>query len=119
MYDSKYLAEQFGVSLTTIRKALRDAGYGVGNNGAYRFDSDVIDDVLEDLATVLNRPVPPKVAAFPPNNYSFSVTGGIPSPPAAASRGQRVGQVLLDNKRSIILLILALLSAVLGVDLAV
>lgn len=112
MYDSKYLADEFEVSLSTIRTALRNIGEGVGTTGKYEFTEDQIDDILTRLATALNRPIP---------GGAPSVTGlAVPAeslPAYPASRGARVGQVLLDNKKTILLLILAILSAILGVDL--
>lgn len=137
MYGSDYLAARFGVSPTTVRAHLRKLGYGVGTTGVYEFSESVIGTVEKQLAESMRRDPVVKATQVPlpetfmidsstfangglislPIEDSVSVSGAVSSP-ATPSRGQRVSAVLVENKRNILFIVLALLSAILGVDLA-
>lgn len=127
MYGSDYLAELFGVSQTTIRVHLRRLGYGVGMAGTYEFSESAIRTVERQLAEAMGRPLTFASGSTPDiGNDALAAMINTPSVSGyvetvgrtPTTRGQRVTTVLVENKRNILLIVLALLSAVLGVDLA-
>lgn len=94
MHTSTDLATRFGVSVTTIRRALRAIGKGVGTQGKYEFTDEEINDIVDQLRLVLNKPV--------------STT---------TTRPMLVVNALLANKRNIILILITIVAAAFGIDL--